>query len=1225
MSKPQDTEGLTGNFQDLFDAECQRLGLPPDAVRRPEPAPQQAGRKSTREPWIQFTTRDLFGVAFSGGGIRSATFNLGLLQAMARLRVLDHVHYLSTVSGGGYVGSFWTTWLHRNAARKPDLRFPAVETPGAAAARDPEPFEVRHLREFSRFLMPRLGFWYHETWAAVVVILAGLIPSLTAALSVLLLAVYVGVLVSLLLLSATATWSTIVFIVVTGLIHTASEYVWLSSGKSGANKQNPWPFIVLAPLAVMLCTVAWMYLRTGDLMPIPIERSLNLTDFWRIAQATVQSGQSLHKQLLLPAAAWLFGAAVLLLVRGLVIGRLAHRKSFTAWSEAVDRSVARCLVPTVIVGLMASLWVGSEWLTKRFGFGSHVGSVALSSGAGAIFFLLRDWLAKPVEETNASNLWDWARMYLKPLLPQLAALAAVFGLLLLAMLTVRSLGTAGHFGTGLTAAGAIMLATLLLFNPARVGLHDFYRARISRCFLGATHASDAKASSATSEQPDDDVTLGELRQGSVQPMAAAAAAPGSVTGSPGEVTPTAPPPGPVHLVCCAANSLSGDPLSNLYRGARSVTISPLGIALGDEYARADELRLSSAVTASAAAFNSQMGSISMAVGPAVSFVMSALNLRLGLWVSHPGKPDVRFANLVGLPFFFEMFGRSKCEPLNPQAGAQPVAGDAPGGDQQRDLTQKTAHAQGRLLRWLKDIGREFSYLHLSDGGHFENLALYELVRRHCRYVIVSDCGADADVAFDDLANAIRRIREDFGVEVEVDVEPLRPDEHGHSAQHAVVGTIHYDGLNGTDKGCLIYFKPTLTGDEPPDVLQYRTRNTTFPHESTGDQFYDEAQWESYRRLGEHCGAVVLRAGEFDISKRANFADNLFLDVSKRWQRNQEQHRQVFLDLTARCNELETDLRENAPDGLLGELFPELAGAPAAAPAREKAAGSDEGADRVRTIFYLMRVIQIMEDAWAGAELDEYWSHPVNSGWMSYFQRWASTPTFRHWWPILRPIYGDGFRTFVKERFEIRLQRGTNVQGQPSARMHLQPLGEMRAFPDGHVWTQWKIRRGVPKLDGKLGLQFNLTLEPVGSYPAGDPLAVGFLLYERHGSAGQRSAGWHHREMYVPESLDGSGIYARFLESVINYFCFEEADLGELWVDIVEGDPTGRASQYRPNRAVRLERVKTISFYKSRGFAYLPDNPQRLRLDLAEARYERRLNPTNPPMAVTKDVGPQAKV
>ena len=72
-------------------------------------------------------------------------------------------------------------------------------------------------------------------------------------------------------------------------------------------------------------------------------------------------------------------------------------------------------------------------------------------------------------------------------------------------------------------------------------------------------------------------------------------------------------------------------------------------------------------------------------------------------------------------------------------------------------------------------------VHLSDGAHFENLGLYELVRRHCRYVILSDCTADPEVAFDDLGNAFRRIREDFGVEIEIDIDPLRPGPDGFVA------------------------------------------------------------------------------------------------------------------------------------------------------------------------------------------------------------------------------------------------------------------------------------------------------------------------------------------------------------------------------------------------------------------------------------------------------------
>jgi hypothetical protein len=148
-------------------------------------------------------------------------------------------------------------------------------------------------------------------------------------------------------------------------------------------------------------------------------------------------------------------------------------------------------------------------------------------------------------------------------------------------------------------------------------------------------------------------------------------------------------------------------------------------------------------------------------------------------------------------------------------------------------------------------------VHLSDGGHFENLGLYELVRRHCRRIIVSDAGEDPTEAFHDLANAIRRIREDFGVEIAIDVAPLRHGSDGFAKQHVTVGTIHYDGLNGQDKGQLLYFKPNLVGEEPLDIMRYRALHPAFPHEGTVDQFYDEAQWESYRRLGEHAVYVGL--------------------------------------------------------------------------------------------------------------------------------------------------------------------------------------------------------------------------------------------------------------------------------------------------------------------------------------------------------------------------------
>jgi hypothetical protein len=252
----------------------------------------------------------------------------------------------------------------------------------------------------------------------------------------------------------------------------------------------------------------------------------------------------------------------------------------------------------------------------------------------------------------------------------------------------------------------------------------------------------------------------------------------------------------------------------------------------------------------------------------------------------------------------------------------------------------------------------------------------------------------------------------------------------------------------------------------------------------------------------------------------------------------------------------------------------------------------------------MRVIQIMEDAWVGAELNEYWSHPLNTGWMSYFQRWASTPSFRHWWPVLRSVYSAGFRNFVKERFDLRLPRGAHDK--PAARLDLKALGKLQDMPATHAWTQWKIRYGQPHLDGKKALSYLLTLEATGHIPAGDPIEVGLLMYREHrDNTGSQYATWSSREMFVPHALSGAGISARFLESTLAYFRDEQPDLGELRVDIeYTEDSTGSRSN-RPNRASRLERVQMISFYKSRGFTYLSgDKTTILCFDLKNARAER---------------------
>ena len=274
---------------------------------------------------------------------------------------------------------------------------------------------------------------------------------------------------------------------------------------------------------------------------------------------------------------------------------------------------------------------------------------------------------------------------------------------------------------------------------------------------------------------------------------------------------------------------------------------------------------------------------------------------------------------------------------------------------------------------------------MSDGAHFENLALYELVRRHCRYIIVSDCGTDPEVTFDDFGNAVRRIREDFGVEIEIDLSPLMPDERRISKQHIAVGTISYDPRGDRkDNAILLYFKPVLTGDEPCDIAQYRTRNAAFPHESTGDQFYDEAQWESYRRLGEHAAYSALRFIERERRKSDLSAETIFNGARWEWYQSPERREERILELSGRLTALEEQLRQDAPTGFVSEMFPELntlSGQgdaegtipPTIAPTPEEMS---------KTLHFLIQMIQLMEDVWFAAYLETHWNDPNNLGWMN---------------------------------------------------------------------------------------------------------------------------------------------------------------------------------------------------------------------------------------------------
>jgi hypothetical protein len=315
-------------------------------------------------------------------------------------------------------------------------------------------------------------------------------------------------------------------------------------------------------------------------------------------------------------------------------------------------------------------------------------------------------------------------------------------------------------------------------------------------------------------------------------------------------------PRPLHVVNMALNLVAGKELAWRDRKAETYTASPLHVGnfrLGyrdsGEYSVVRLLgrafSLGTAMAISGAAASPNMGYHS---SPIVTFLLAFFNVRLGWWLGNPGKAGQNtYANpsptFAPMPLIAETFG----------------------------LTDD-----------------DNSYIYVSDGGHFENLGLYEMVLRRCHWIVVSDGSQDPEFNFESLGNAMSKIRVDLGIRITFDSIPISPREaetptylkNGKDTKkgeegkkYCAIGTIHYSDADGeyvngkkVENGALIYIKPAFYGAEPADVYNFARANPEFPHESTGDQMYSEDQFESYRALGRYeidqiTGMEVMEAAE----------------------------------------------------------------------------------------------------------------------------------------------------------------------------------------------------------------------------------------------------------------------------------------------------------------------------------------------------------------------------
>jgi hypothetical protein len=366
-----------------------------------------------------------------------------------------------------------------------------------------------------------------------------------------------------------------------------------------------------------------------------------------------------------------------------------------------------------------------------------------------------------------------------------------------------------------------------LINTNRFSLHYYWRNRIVRAYLGASNpdrdnqAIKARvANNFTGFAASDGIRMSKIATAGVGKL--------------------------FHVINIALNLAGAEKLEWQDRKCESFTVSPLhcgsywlGYRNSADYGRGAErkednnegtgISLGTAVAISGAAASPNMGY--MMTSPVTRFLMTLFNVRLGFWLGNPGVAG------GGDP---STFNKSTFDRDSPTQSVRPIFSEAMG---------------------MTDA--ESPYVYLSDGGHFENLGLYEMILRRCRFIVVSDASTDTSYDFESLAMAIRQIRVDFGVPIDIQKMCFgsKPDtKHNYCA----IGTIRYSCVDKADKkdkddfydGVLLYIKPSLIGDEPRDVLNYHQANPSFPEETIVDQWFSESQFESYRMLGSHMIAKI---------------------------------------------------------------------------------------------------------------------------------------------------------------------------------------------------------------------------------------------------------------------------------------------------------------------------------------------------------------------------------
>ena len=832
--------------------------------------------------------KNLVGLAFSGGGIRSASFGLGVLEALRDFELLDKVHYLSTVSGGGYIGA----WLSANCRRAADN---GVADWLSAEAKEKWDDSLKHLRRYSNYLSPKVGFFSADTWTMAAVWLRNtLLIQLTVILGMAVLMLVPHLLFSVFnwwpvagdvpFIALDWRWATVALFIlgVTGIAYNSRRLnikkmegrvqwirvvVLLAIAGAVYHYYHFQPFeyrehpseiadIAIAVVIALCLVFAGFFLLPAVLQfrkdtadrDIPFDYSQGAVQryvvlpmlavgffvaaiVWKRSQMPPYDNWNSYGDFFTQAwAYWPFPLTVTF-VSLFLLSYCCIKNGADAPQESpelsllarLEKRIVLFLAPAVatmvlyllITAIMMLLhgWIKSDeagsWLLHGGMTSDEAGKwlafvwtppLILFAFSMAIIILLGFLGRHSIEDVREwwSRLGAWLSIYGVGWMT--ISVAAVYGPVLGAMLlngdwkslsfggtwigtTVagifagKSNATAGGSGNGgnskalevvakvapfvfiagLLIAVSTLVHKLIAINASaelsrddlamllfaagcaltlllgwRVDINEFsfnafYRTRIARCYLGATRLGTTRPTQRhpqtfTGFDDDDDLPLADLADSA----------------------------GPLHIVNCALNLRGSSDLALHTRHSAIFTLTPF--AFGSRYRIKGEgypddgkpigyfdtiayckqfgqPTLGQAIAVSGAAANPNMG---YHTSPVTAFLMTLFNVRLGWWFPNPnGSALKRPSPWFGLTYLLmELFGSAN---------------------------------------------ERSDYLSISDGGHFENLAAYELIKRKCKVILISDGECDPLYQFEGLGTLIRMCEVDFGAKIEIDVRALHPD------------------------------------------------------------------------------------------------------------------------------------------------------------------------------------------------------------------------------------------------------------------------------------------------------------------------------------------------------------------------------------------------------------------------------------------------------------------